>query len=55
MIKLKEFFIFIDEFPAVKDLGENLNSFLWYIRSYVSISKKMSLMYFLEVWVLKIV
>lgn len=52
--KIKGIFIFIDEFPAVKDLGENLNSFLWYIRSYVQSQKNVTYV-FLEVWVLKIV
>lgn len=40
--KIKGIFIFIDEFQAVKDLGENLNSFLWYIRSYVQSQKNVA-------------
>lgn len=40
--KIKGVFIFIDEFQAIKDLGENLDGFLWYIRSYIQSQKNVA-------------
>ena len=43
--KIKGVFIFIDEIQLIKDLGDELNGFLWYMRSFIQIQKNVAYLF----------
>ena len=43
--KLKGVFIFIDEIQLMKDLGDELNGFLWYMRSFIQTQKNVAYLF----------
>ena len=43
--KLKGVFIFIDEIQIMKDLGDELNGFLWYMRSFIQTQKNVAYLF----------
>lgn len=43
--KLKGVFIFIDEIQLIKDLGDELNGFLWYMRSFIQTQKNVAYLF----------
>lgn len=43
--KLKGVFIFLDEIQLMKDLGDELNGFLWYIRSFIQTQKNVAYLF----------
>ena len=43
--KLKGVFIFIDEIQLMKDLGNELNGFLWYMRSFIQTQKNVAYLF----------
>jgi len=45
MDKIKGVFIFIDEIQLIKDLGDELNGFLWYMRSFIQIQKNVAYLF----------